>query len=156
MAGKPGRIVNISSVGGRMVSPFLGAYAASKHALEALSDAFRRELMIFGIDVIVVEPGAVATPIWDKAEQGDFALYADTVYGPILEQLTAYFIDRGRAGLPPERIARRVRRVLMTRSPKARYLVVPQKLMNWTLPRLMSDRMLDSVMAKRLGLHRKD
>lgn len=150
--GKAGRIVNISSVAGRMVSPFVGAYAASKHALEALSDAFRRELMIYGIDVIVVEPGAVATEIWDKAEEEDYSAYADTIYGPILDRFRGYFISRGREGLPPERIARTVRRALTVSSPKARYLLVPKKLTRWILPRLMSDRMLDRIVAKRLGL----
>ncbi len=65
--GRPGRIVNISSVSGRIAYPFMGPYAASKHALEALSDSLRRELMIYGVDVIVIQPGSVDTPIWDKA-----------------------------------------------------------------------------------------
>ncbi len=68
-SGEPGRIVMITSVGGRNANPFMGPYNASKFALEGLSESLRRELMIFGIDVIVVAPGAVATPIWDKAEQ---------------------------------------------------------------------------------------
>ena len=71
--GPPGRIVNISSVGGRFAAPFVGLYAASKHGLEGLSQSLRRELMLFGIDVIIVAPGSVATPIWDKAEQIDLA-----------------------------------------------------------------------------------
>ncbi len=61
----------ISSVGGRNAFPFIGAYNASKFALEGMSEALRRELMIFGVDVIVVAPGNVATPIWDKAEAVD-------------------------------------------------------------------------------------
>ncbi|MFP3943241.1 MAG: SDR family oxidoreductase [Alphaproteobacteria bacterium] len=156
MPARPGRIVNISSVGGRMVSPFLGAYAASKHALEAISDAFRRELMIYGIDVVVVEPGAVATAIWDKAEEEDRSIYADTIYGPVLEKFSDWFIARGRAGFPPEKIARTVHRALTVSKPRARYLLVPQRLTNWTLPRLMGDRLLDRAMAARLGLKRKN
>src|ERR1043166_9486463 len=74
--GKRGRIVMISSVGGRNASPFVGPYNASKFALEGLSEALRRELMIYGIDVIVVAPGAVATPIWDKADTVDVVRYA--------------------------------------------------------------------------------
>jgi hypothetical protein len=69
--GKPGRIVMISSVGGRNATPFMAPYNASKFALEGLSESLRRELMLFGIDVIVIAPGAVATPIWAKAEQVD-------------------------------------------------------------------------------------
>ena len=66
--GRPGRIINVSSVGGRRGLPFMGAYVASKFALEGCSACLRRELMLYGIDVIVVGPGSVATPIWDKAE----------------------------------------------------------------------------------------
>ena len=69
--GTPGRIVMITSVGGKNANPFMGPYCASKFALEGLSESLRRELMLFGIDVIVVAPGAVATPIWDKAEEVD-------------------------------------------------------------------------------------
>ncbi len=66
--GKAGRIVMISSVGGQNGAPFVGPYAASKFALEGYSQSLRRELMLYGIDVIVIGPGAIATPIWDKAE----------------------------------------------------------------------------------------
>lgn len=155
MAARPGRIVNISSVSGRMVAPFVGAYAASKHALEALSDAFRRELMVYGIDVIVVEPGAVATPIWDKAEAEGYSAFAATIYGPILDRLLVYFLARGRAGLPPEKIARTVRHALTAAKPRTRYVLVKNRLADWTLPRLMSDRMFDHAVAGRLGLKRK-
>ena len=65
--GAPGRIVNMSSVAGRFAAPFLGAYAASKFGLEGMSDALRRELMVYGVDVVLIEPGMSATPIWDKA-----------------------------------------------------------------------------------------
>ena len=70
--GPPGRIVNISSVGGKMAAPYLGMYAATKHGLEGLSESLRRELMLYGIDVIVVEPGYTNTPILDKAESEDY------------------------------------------------------------------------------------
>ena len=79
--GPPGRIINISSLSGRIAYPFMGPYAASKHALEALSDSLRRELLVYGVDVIVVEPGAIDTPIWDKAAHIRTA-FSDTDYGP--------------------------------------------------------------------------
>lgn len=155
-ADRPGRIVNISSVAGRLTSPFLGAYSASKHALEAMSDAFRRELMIYGVDVIVIEPGAVATPIWDKAEAEDPGPFAATDYGPILKRFQNYFIEQGRKGLPPKRIGRAVCHALTAAHPRARYAVVPMRLINWSLPRSLSDRMLDRLMAGRLGLQKTD
>ena len=75
LKGKPGRIVNISSVGGQVASPFVSPYNASKFAVEGLSEGLRRELLPFGIDVIVIAPGAVATPIWSKAEEVDITAY---------------------------------------------------------------------------------
>ena len=76
--GPPGRIVNISSVGGQVAGPFVSPYSASKFALEGLSEGLRRELLVFGIDVIVIAPGAVATAIWAKAEEVDIRPYLNT------------------------------------------------------------------------------
>ena len=86
--GPPGRIVQISSVAGKLGFPFMGAYIASKHALEGMSESLRRELLLYGIDVIVVGPGAVKTPIFDKAEEADLSHYASTEYGPILKNFS--------------------------------------------------------------------
>ena len=81
LQGKPGRVVNITSLGGRIGSPFLPGYCAAKHGLEGFSECLRRELMIYGIDVIIIGPGAVKTPIWDKAERMDASPYSGTDYG---------------------------------------------------------------------------
>src|SRR5262249_32222348 len=102
--GAPGRIINISSVGGEIATPFLAAYNASKFAIEGLSESLRRELLLFGIDVIVIAPGAIATAIWDKAEKVDLSPYLNTPYGPALERLRAYVLAQGKKGLPPERV----------------------------------------------------
>src|SRR5215467_1956178 len=96
--GAPGRIVMISSVGGKNALPFSGPYAASKFGLEGLSESFRRELILFGIDVIVVAPGAVATPIWDKAEQLDITPFASTPYAASLKAMRSYMLSLGRMG----------------------------------------------------------
>ena len=111
LTGGPGRIVNITSVGGRLAPPFIGDYVMSKHALEAFTDSLRRELMIYGIDVIAIGPGAVATPIWDKAEQADETAYAETDYAAVLKKFKDFFIADGRKGLPPSASARRSSRV---------------------------------------------
>jgi NAD(P)-dependent dehydrogenase (short-subunit alcohol dehydrogenase family) len=150
--GTPGRIVQISSAGGKLSIPFLGAYIASKHALEGMSGSLRRELLLYGIDVIVVGPGAVVTPIWDKAETGDPEQFAATDYGKILAGFTRYFIEEGRKGLPPEAIGETVYTALTTGKPKARYAVVPQPLKNWILPRLLPDRVLDRLIGRQSGL----
>ncbi|MCG8405730.1 MAG: SDR family NAD(P)-dependent oxidoreductase, partial [Phycisphaerales bacterium] len=100
--GAPGRIVNMSSVSGKRAMPFLGPYAMSKFALEAQSDAFRRELMMYGIDVIVVEPGPILTPIWDKAAGIDVSVYQQSDYFSILEKFQAATLERAKQGLPAE------------------------------------------------------
>ena len=149
--GAPGRIVMITSVGGRNANPFTGPYNASKFALEGLSESLRRELMIFGIDVIVVAPGAVATPIWDKAEQIDMSRYANTPYAAALDRVKRYMLELGRKGFPPEKIGAAVYRALTARRPKVRCTVTPdplQNLMVGTLPKRLVDRMI----AGRLGL----
>lgn len=155
LQGAPGRIVNISSVAGKLSSPFLGAYAASKHALEGWSGSLRRELLPFGIDVVVVAPGAVATPIWDKAEQLPTEAYRATVYGPILDRFRDYFLKTGRAGLPAEQIAAVVWQALTDPRTAPRHAVVGGKFANWTLPRLLPPRTLDRLIGGRLGLTRR-
>ena len=103
---RPGRIVNISSVGGKNAAPFLAPYAASKFGLEGLSESLRRELMILGIDVIIVAPGTVATAIWGKAEQVDINPYRGSVFFAPLEKIRAFM--GGAPGLPPERLGEAV------------------------------------------------
>ncbi|MEY2817507.1 MAG: serine 3-dehydrogenase, partial [Chloroflexota bacterium] len=110
--GKPGRIVNITSVSGKNGSPFLGAYAASKHALEGLSESMRRELMLYGIDVIIVAPGPIATPIWDKAEEVNAKEYRHTDYYESGKKFQKYTIAKGRSGLPPEAVSKAVFKAL--------------------------------------------
>lgn len=147
----PGRIVNISSVGGKNGNPFMGPYCTSKFGLEGLSESLRRELLPFGVDVVIVAPGAVATPIWDKADSVDVTRYANTVYAPALARMKAFMLSIGKSGLPPERIGEAVHTAMTTARPKTRYVVSPdplQVLMTGVLPK----RTLDRIIGKRLGL----
>ncbi|MGD0190553.1 MAG: SDR family NAD(P)-dependent oxidoreductase [Rhizomicrobium sp.] len=147
----PGRIVMISSVGGKNASPFVGPYNTSKFGLEGLSESLRRELLLLGIDVIVIAPGAVATPIWDKAETVDITRYANTPFAPALNNIRNYMLTSGRKGLKPERVGRAVLLALTTRNPKVRYTVTPEPFQNWlvnTLPKRTVDRLIGG----RLGL----
>ncbi|WP_370234153.1 MULTISPECIES: SDR family oxidoreductase [Henriciella] len=153
--GAKGRIVNITSVGGRLSAPFLGAYAATKHAVEAITDALRRELLIYGIDAIAIGPGAVKTPIWDKAEDMNRNQpYANSVWAKPIETFAEVMLKGGRDGLPPEKIAAVIETALTDNSPKARYAPVPNKFTNWTIPTLLPKRMVDKAMAKRYGLNK--
>ncbi len=155
-AGRVGRIVNISSVGGKLSTPFLGAYAGSKHAVEALSDALRRELAVYGIDVIIIEPGAVITPIWDKAESEGFGnTYKDTIYGPIATKFEQGFIAQGRRGIPVEVVAKTIRQALESEHPKARYALTNNPIFGWLVPRLLPDRWLDRIITSQVGLAKK-
>ncbi|HWU81377.1 MAG TPA: SDR family NAD(P)-dependent oxidoreductase, partial [Caulobacter sp.] len=147
----PGRIVNISSVGGRNANPFMAPYCTTKFGLEGLSESLRREMLPFGVDVVVVAPGAVATPIRDKADQIDTARYANTPYATALDRLRAYMLQIGKAGLPPEAIGAAIHTALTAARPKVRYVVSPspmQVLMTEILPK----RTLDRITGKRLGL----
>lgn len=154
--GAPGRIVTITSVGGRIASPFLGAYVATKHANEAMTDTLRRELMIFGIDAIAIGPGSVRTPIWDKAEKDKAeGPYAQSAWAESIDRFEESMLEGGRSGLKPEEIAAVVETALSNASPKARYAPVKDKLTNFTLPTLMPKRLLDKVFASRFGLKRK-
>ena len=147
--GRPGRIVNISSVGGKNGTPFLAPYNASKFALEGLSEALRRELLLFGIDVIVVAPGAVATAIWGKAQEVDVGPYRQTPFFPALEKVRAFM--NGAGGLAPETLGELVAKALTTPKPKVRYTIAPDMLQAFMMEHLPR-RMVDRMVGKRLGL----
>ena len=149
--GGPGRIVMISSVSGKNAWPFLGPYSASKFALEGLSESLRRELMLFGIDVIIVAPGTVATPIWDRADALDASLFAGTPYASALGVLKHFMISNGKKGLPPERLGDVVKTALTVAKPKTRYTVTPIPIQN-LLVNILPKRMVDRMIARRLGL----
>ena len=141
----------MSSVGGRTGSPFLGPYNASKFALEGLSESLRRELMLFGIDVIIIAPGAVKTPIWSKAEEVDISPYKNSPYLPALEKIRTVMLAMGAAGLPAETIAEKVFEALTMPNPKVRYTIVPDPMQRF-MAAMLPKRTLDRIIAKRLGL----
>jgi NAD(P)-dependent dehydrogenase (short-subunit alcohol dehydrogenase family) len=151
LKGKPGRIINIGSVSGRNAMPFLAPYAASKFALEGLSESLRRELLPFSIDVILIGPGAVATPIWSKAEQIDIAPYLDTPYGTAVERLRSHMLSLGKHGLPPEKIGEAVFHALTATRPRVRYAVSAQPFQDW-MARTLPKRIVDRTIGRRLGL----
>jgi NAD(P)-dependent dehydrogenase (short-subunit alcohol dehydrogenase family) len=149
---RPGRIINISSVGGKVAMPFIGAYAGSKHAIEGISHSLRRELQLYDVDVIIIGPGAVNTPIWDKESAQDLSQYDRTEYQNTLQVFQKYITDMGKAGYSPAVIGKLIRIALESKHPKSRYAIVPHALSNWYLPRLLPDRWLDKLIGKRIGL----
>ncbi|MBL8542427.1 MAG: SDR family oxidoreductase [Hyphomonadaceae bacterium] len=149
--GRPGRIVMISSVGGQNGAPFVGPYSSSKFALEGYSQSLRRELLLYGIDVIVIGPGAIATPIWDKAEQNDLNRFANTPYAPMIKRVIDYMLTQGRKGLPPSDVGDLIWHCLSSAKPKVRYAILRRPFMDRTLPQIMNPRTVDRIYAQRLG-----
>jgi NAD(P)-dependent dehydrogenase (short-subunit alcohol dehydrogenase family) len=151
LKGPKGRIVMISSVAGKNGNPLSAAYSASKHAIEGLSESLRREMMLFGIDVIIVAPGAVKTPIWSKAEEVDMSAYRNSPYLPALELVRKFTRHLSEIGLPPEKIAAAIADALTSASPKVRYQLTPDP-MRHLITGLLPKRRVDKIIAKRLGL----
>ncbi|MFZ9965946.1 MAG: SDR family oxidoreductase [Steroidobacteraceae bacterium] len=150
--GAPGRVINMSSVSGRIASPFMSPYAMSKHALEALSESLRRELMPYGIDVVIVGPGSIQTPIWAKADDINAEQYAHTGYLEHLKGMRSRMQAFGNAGLPAEDVGVLVRRILESRRPRTRYPILRNRFLMWTLPGLLPRRVVDRILARRFGL----
>jgi NAD(P)-dependent dehydrogenase (short-subunit alcohol dehydrogenase family) len=151
LKGPKGRIVMISSVAGKNGNPLSSAYSASKHAIEGLSESLRRELMLFGIDVIIVAPGAVKTPIWGNADDVDVSAYRNSPYAPALEKVRQFTKHLSEIGLPPEKIAETIAAALTSASPRVRYQVTPDP-MRHLITGVLPKRMVDKIIAKRLGL----
>jgi NAD(P)-dependent dehydrogenase (short-subunit alcohol dehydrogenase family) len=152
-----GRIVNVSSIGGRVALPLVGAYHASKFALEAISDTLRRELLSQGVDVIVIEPGGVKTPIWRKGDELATELAADLppegqrLYGDLIAAIrkqTAKIATE--TGIEPRVVAETIGNALTTSRPRARYLVGRDAKMRAPVAALLPDRLMDRIMARTL------
>jgi len=153
-----GRIVNMTSIGGRIASPFLGPYNASKFALEAVTDALRLELRQFGVQVAAIEPGAVVTPIWEKgrssAEHAVTTMPAEArqLYGPGFRAISKFIAQAERSGIPPAEVARAVEHALTADRPKSRYVVGRDAKMRLALTRLLPTRAMDKIVMRPMGL----
>ena len=152
-----GRIVNMGSIAGRAASPFVGPYSASKHAVEALTDALRQELQPDGIGVSVIEPGAVQTPIWEKGQRAvaaartRFPPEAFVRYGRGLEVLGKLLSAGARRGVPATAVANAVVHALEAKRPRTRYLVGGDAKLRALFRRLLPDRANDAVLRFFLG-----
>lgn len=147
-----GRVVLMGSVAGRSALPFLGAYAMSKFALEALADAARVELQPWGIQVSIVEPATIDTPIWRKPQPATQELPPEAVelYGERIERFRTLAASRSSiAGVPAEEVAKAVEHALTARRPRSRYLVGPDARRRARLQRL-PDRLRDRILARYL------
>jgi NAD(P)-dependent dehydrogenase (short-subunit alcohol dehydrogenase family) len=151
-----GRIVFVSSVGGRVAMAFTAPYAASKHAVEAIGDALRVELRSSNVQVALVEPGSVATPIWDKSRaQGDgLSVPAELTdqYGHVPAAMNKVLRDTEQRGIPPEQVAETIERALTARRMKARYLLGRDAKAMLLAKRLLPDHVFDRLARRALGV----
>lgn len=153
-----GRVVLIGSVSGVMSAPFVGAYCASKFAVEAIADAMRMELKPWAIDVVLIDPGEISTPIWEKGQALAEALMGEAppefhrLYGPAVPKAQAAAEKASRRGRPPKAVAEVVARALTDRRPKARYLVGTDARIQAAVARLLPSRWKDRLVLRVLGM----
>jgi len=152
-----GRIVNLSSIGGRVALPLVAAYNASKFALEAVSDSLRRELLGQGVDVIVIEPGGVKTPIWKKGNeladeiQEQMPPEVERLYGRLIEGLRRETVKiEQKTGIEPRAVAEVIGRALTAKRPRTRYLVGTDAKIRGPVAKFMPDRLMDRAIARQL------
>jgi NAD(P)-dependent dehydrogenase (short-subunit alcohol dehydrogenase family) len=142
-----GRIINISSTSGIITFPMVGAYSASKYALESLNDALRRELDRYGIKVIAIEPGSIRTPIWDKTgAQDQDSRYVGTAYEQLMARMPDFFEQRLQSAKPISVVTKAVAEALEAASPRTRYPLDS----NWYAGKHLADRLLDRVIRKQM------
>jgi NAD(P)-dependent dehydrogenase (short-subunit alcohol dehydrogenase family) len=154
-----GRIVNVSSIGGRVALPLVSPYNASKFALEGLSDSLRRELRGQGVDVILIEPGGVKTPIWNKANRlademiGDeLPPEAERLYGRMIEKVRAETVKiQEERGIEPREVAVAIGTALTARRPRTRYLVGRDAKIRGPMAKIVPDRLMDRLIGRALS-----
>ena len=153
-----GRIVNVSSIGGRLALPMVGPYAASKFGLEGLSDSLRREVARFGIEVVLIEPGGVKTPIWKKStaaadEMADgMPPEAEQLYGKLMDTIRAESVKISeKTGIEPGEVAEAIGTALTASKPKTRYLVGKDAKGRWAIAKRVPDRVMDRLIARQMG-----
>ena len=152
-----GRIVNIGSVGGRVAVPLLSPYNASKFALEGITDSLRRELRPLGVHVSIVEPGAIATRIWEKGAASADAMLAgaseaEEVYGPTIAAVRAQAQQRTERAIAPAEVAKAVEHALTAPRPRTRYVVGRDARQRIRIAGLLSDRAFDALVARMLKI----
>jgi NAD(P)-dependent dehydrogenase (short-subunit alcohol dehydrogenase family) len=154
-----GRIVNISSLGGRSSSPLFGIYSASKFALEAVSDTWRVELRPWGIKVVLIEPGAVQTPLWEKTRTNvinnshDPGESAKDLYGSVIDYTKHLLENLENKAIPAQAVTEKVYRALMANRPRARYLIGPEAHQRVWIERLPT-RIRDRIIGGMFGIER--
>jgi NAD(P)-dependent dehydrogenase (short-subunit alcohol dehydrogenase family) len=151
-----GRIVFMSSVGGRVAMAFTAPYAASKHAIEAIGDALRVELASSNVQVTLIEPGSVATPIWDKARKtGDRLTVPPSLqkeYGHVPQAIDKTLKDTAKRGVPPQQVAETIEQALAAKRMRSRYVIGRDARAMIFARRLLPDHVFDRLAKRALGV----
>jgi NAD(P)-dependent dehydrogenase (short-subunit alcohol dehydrogenase family) len=148
----PGRIVNISSVSSLTAFPMLAPYSASKAALDSLNDGLRRELMLYGIKVVSLQPGPIRTPIWEKGAGSPS--FSDTDYALPMQQMAKFVRRSEEDGLDAEAVAKAIHHALVAPNPRLRYVITRYRLRQWLLG-IIPDTLIDKMLAKMLRLSKR-
>ena len=153
--GNPGKIINISSISGEIGMPFMSAYNMSKFGLEGFSEGIRRELLMYGIDVVVIAPGPVKTPIWGKInKKEEIKRYDNSDYRESLSRAMKMTEKMEQVGVEPRVIAERALSIIENTKSSTRYRIDPTRIQNILL-QLFPKRMADKMIAKRMGILKK-
>jgi NAD(P)-dependent dehydrogenase (short-subunit alcohol dehydrogenase family) len=152
-----GRLVFLSSIGGRVAFPFGGPYHASKFATEAIGDVFRQELRPWGIKVAIIEPGSIDTPIWDRGQRKSEEIEAKSprtnlLYGAAIEKFRMVIEDTAERGIPPQKVANAISHALESNRPKSRYLVGLDAKVQARIKPLIPTSLFDKIVARQLNL----
>jgi NAD(P)-dependent dehydrogenase (short-subunit alcohol dehydrogenase family) len=153
-----GRVVFLSSIGGRIAFPLNGAYHAAKFGIEAVGDVFRQELRPWGISVSIVEPGSIDTPIWERGASNADEIGArahpdqDALYGQAIESFRKVVRDLAERGIPPEEVAKAIEQALSSSRPRARYLVGLDAKLQARLKPLIPTPIFDRIVARMMHL----
>ena len=152
-----GRVVFVSSIGGRIAFPFGGPYHASKFGTEAIGDVFRQELRPWGLKVSIVEPGSIDTPIWERGQRMGEEIEAraprtNLLYGAAIEKFRKVIEDTAERGIPPEKVAKAIAHALESNRPRARYLVGLDAKVQARLKPFIPTSVFDRIVARQLNL----
>jgi NAD(P)-dependent dehydrogenase (short-subunit alcohol dehydrogenase family) len=150
---QPGKIINIGSVSGRVTSLFTAPYSMSKFALESMTDGLRRELFLYGIDVISIQPGPIQTPIWTKAKK-ETNRFQDTDYAPYLSKSNEIIEQAEKSALPTSAVTERIWEAISLEKPSTRYVIVKKAWMIKLL-KFVPDRWVDKMMLKNMAIGKR-
>ncbi len=148
--GEPGRVIMISSISGVLNTPLNGAYCVSKHALESLAEVYRRELMMFGIEVSSIQPGPIVSDLWSK-NIGTLEKYYNTPYGLMAHNTELSMIGAEADALPAETISKLIEKILTAKRPRLSYLVNKKPLLAWLLVHVIPKRIADRLIFKKMN-----